>query len=60
MLQADGDETVPNAVINNPLIGSAPFAGTEPLANKLVLNSISASVATLLRQLPASLFSLMQ
>ncbi|MEZ8697294.1 VolA/Pla-1 family phospholipase [Vibrio lentus] len=46
MLQADGDETVPNTVVNNPLIGSAPFAGTEPLANKLVLNSISASAAT--------------
>ncbi len=28
MLQADGDKTVPNTVVNNPLIGSAPFAGT--------------------------------
>ncbi|CED57455.1 putative lipoprotein [Aliivibrio wodanis] len=46
MSQANSDATVPNDVINDPMIGTAPFSGTEPLAKKLGLNTLTASSNT--------------
>ena len=40
MTEVEGDSTVPNSVPN------APFAGTEPLANKLGLKTMNSTDTT--------------